>query len=692
MAQVRKIAILGGGAGALAAAFHLSARPGWRERYDITVYQQGWRLGGKGASGRNAERGQRIEEHGLHVWFGCYANAFGLMRAVYDELERPPGAPLATWDAAFRPHDYVALAEPGAAGWQPWHLVLPRRPGEPTTGLDPVTPWQMVREALRWLPRWHGELRAVMPKTLSPESGAPFDALCALAAALPDDARCHTGADRTRLLRTLDAAGRRVDDAGFGAALMASALDDQARHALIGLNIVITVLRGMLADGVFVRGFDAANGEDLRTWLLRHGGDPVLCVNAAPVGALYSLFFAFVDGDPARPDVEAGTALRVMLRLGFAYRGSVMYRMQAGMGDAVFAPLYEVLARRGVRFAFFHRVEDIAPDAAGVGAIRLRVQAEVPDGDYRPLADVKGLPCWPNHPDYAQIDLAQANLLREHRIDLESHWSDWPDVYRDAFGRDLPERTLLRGRDFDHVVLGLPVGALPFVAPALLAASTPLRTTAGALRTVVTQACQVWLDRDTRALGWTVAPNGQEPVLGNFSQPYDTWAGMRQTLPAEDWPSASSPRSVQYFCGTMALAGIPPSTDTGFPARAQAQAKENAVGLLRDRVKALWTAADAGFPWQWLVDPLGAEGQSRMDRQYWRANVDPSERYVLSVAGSAAARLTTTGSGLDNLFLAGDWLRTGIDAGCVEAAVMGGMQAARAISGYPEVILGERDL
>jgi uncharacterized protein with NAD-binding domain and iron-sulfur cluster len=216
--------------------------------------------------------------------------------------------------------------------------------------------------------------------------------------------------------------------------------------------------------------------------------------------------------------------------------------------------------------------------------------------------------------------------------------------------------------------------------------------TAAALRTVVTQACQLWLDRDTRDLGWTHAPAGQEPVLGNFSQPYDTWAGMRQTLDAEAWPPGGAPRSVQYFCGTMALADEPPQTDTGFPARARALAKEHAVGLLRDRVKALWTAADTGFPWQWLVDPLGAEGQSRLDRQYWRANVDPSERYVLSVAGSAASRLTADGSGLDNLFLVGDWLRTGIDAGCVEAAVMGGMQAARAISGFPEVILGESDL
>jgi uncharacterized protein with NAD-binding domain and iron-sulfur cluster len=33
-----------------------------------------------------------------------------------------------------------------------------------------------------------------------------------------------------------------------------------------------------------------------------------------------------------------------------------MYKMQAGMGDVVFTPLFEVLRRRGVRFRFFHAV------------------------------------------------------------------------------------------------------------------------------------------------------------------------------------------------------------------------------------------------------------------------------------------------------------------------------------------------
>ena len=66
----QKIAILGGGMAALAAAFELTGQPDWKEKYEVTVYQLGWRLGGKGASSRG--KYGRIEEHGLHVWLGSY--------------------------------------------------------------------------------------------------------------------------------------------------------------------------------------------------------------------------------------------------------------------------------------------------------------------------------------------------------------------------------------------------------------------------------------------------------------------------------------------------------------------------------------------------------------------------------------------------------------------------------------------
>src|SRR5215211_1858717 len=80
----------------LAAAWRLSDPDG--EPAEVTVYQRGWRLGGKGASSRGANG--RIEEHGLHVWLGFYDNAFRLLRSCYEELDRrrsDPGCPIQQW-------------------------------------------------------------------------------------------------------------------------------------------------------------------------------------------------------------------------------------------------------------------------------------------------------------------------------------------------------------------------------------------------------------------------------------------------------------------------------------------------------------------------------------------------------------------------------------------------------------------
>jgi hypothetical protein len=74
-------------------------------------------------------------------------------------------------------------------------------------------------------------------------------------------------------------------------------------------------------------------------------------------------------------------------------------------------------------------------------------------------------------------------------------------------------------------------------------------------------------------------------------------------------------------------------------------------------------------------------GANRFDGQFWRANVDPSDRYVLSLPGSGRHRLRPDRSGFDNLYLAGDWADSGLNAGCVEAATMSGLQAANAVLG-----------
>ena len=146
-----KIAVLGGGVGAMVSAFELTSSPELREKYEVTVYQMGWRLGGKGASGRNMRHQARIEEHGLHIWFGFYENAFNCIQRCYEELGRAPGTPLATWKDAFKPNGSFVLNELYKDQWVDWAFYFPRNFSIPGDGSVLPTFWDIAAEFLGWM-------------------------------------------------------------------------------------------------------------------------------------------------------------------------------------------------------------------------------------------------------------------------------------------------------------------------------------------------------------------------------------------------------------------------------------------------------------------------------------------------------------------------------------------------------------
>ncbi|HSP80049.1 MAG TPA: NAD(P)-binding protein, partial [Myxococcaceae bacterium] len=155
-----RVAILGGGGGALSAAFYLTSTEELRQRYRVTVYQEGWRLGGKGASGRNAEHGQRIEEHGVHLFMGWYENAFRLVQDCYAEWKVEPDNPFQSWKDAFAPQYLVSLEEwlerGGRGHWETWNLELPPTPGTPGDGVPIPGMVGLLRLLVAWL-RQRGE-------------------------------------------------------------------------------------------------------------------------------------------------------------------------------------------------------------------------------------------------------------------------------------------------------------------------------------------------------------------------------------------------------------------------------------------------------------------------------------------------------------------------------------------------------
>src|SRR4051794_28924317 len=156
----RRVAILGGGQAALTAALQLTD-PANPDPAEVTLYQLGWRLGGKGATGRATHGPPRIMEHGLHEWFGFYENSFRQIRAVYAELARPPEAPLATWEQAFVGTDtgfLVEWCEGSPLLWKTTYMTLPGAPG------DGETPYEALEHLARALEDLDGKLAGTARK------------------------------------------------------------------------------------------------------------------------------------------------------------------------------------------------------------------------------------------------------------------------------------------------------------------------------------------------------------------------------------------------------------------------------------------------------------------------------------------------------------------------------------------------
>lgn len=727
MTGKQKIAVIGGGVGAMTTVFELTEQPGWEDKYEITVYQLGWRLGGKGASGRNQDRGDRIEEHGLHFWFGYYENAFNVIQRVYAALDRPPGSPLATWRDAFTPHSLFILMQFYKAQWAEWHLSPPHMPGVPGDGSVPPF-WHAVDRILEALhihttlslpEDMHGDLHEhhgltgwilwaaeklgieLVKGIEAIDFRAAREAVQRVAAAPHDDAAHGLLHDAVAALahfveRVGQAVNARID------AMIENDIEaiPILRRALSLLELGFYMFKGIVVDDVARKGFDQLDHLDLREWLASHGAGSV-ALDSDTLRVAYESIFAFRQGSYELPNLAAGTGLRGLLRLSGTYKEAFAWKMQAGMGDTIFGPFYEVLSKRGVDFQFFSALRDVVPSADGTRIDQLVIgrQATIKDGKaYVPLYDVKGLPCWPSKPFYDQLE--QGEAIKQQPLSLESYWCGWADVRTD---------TLNLGTDFDIVVLGTSLGPIPTFGAKLIAQKAPIASMVSNIDRIGTQAFQIWTIPDDHALrhahdGEELEEDGVHPIYGGFAQPHNTVADMSHLIKRENWPADNPPGAIYYFCGPLALpSGLPGPEHVLYPIFEEAAANVRAAEWMRSNIQFLLPGTMfAGYPQSFpdtlnftmLYDTAGGletmvPASSLFDQQYWRANVDPSELYVLSCKGTTQYRLHSGDTGYSNMVFAGDWTKTGLNYGCVEAAVMSGMEASRAICGAPKIIFGE---
>lgn len=674
--DVEKVLVIGGGMGALTAVYELTASG---KPYDITVYQLGWRLGGKGASGRNAQHHQRIEEHGLHMWSGLYDNAFHVIRDCYAAWQRPAAQPLSTWQKAFTPRNTVVLEETYADKTYLWPLVLPqteRLPGEANAPLF-LTLAEYVAIGCQFIlsnapaaraAGWRGWLQASWFQ-------AGLTALAHGAAA---------GVKRLgrRGLQVLFDQGHKLLHWVWQQARSRLA-DTAIRRLWLTLNFAWGNLRGCFAEDLPAAGFDRINQHDYRDWLKTYLiDDGGLTLNSPLAWFLYDANFAYRQGDPQQPDLAAGVALYTLIRMAFTWKGALLWDMQAGMGDVVFAPLYEVLRQRGVKFKFFHRAQHLrlTPQGEAVAAVvmarQVRLKPEHEADGYQPLVMVGDLPCWPSAPRYEQIE--DGAQYASAQVDFE----DWATPSVEEF-------TLKAGRDFDHLILGTSLAPLKHIAQELAAASPQWQAMLTHVLTVPTQAVQLWLNQTTETLS---AVEAQAILNVCRASPLNVGAYMNHLITREGWPAEGPlcPRSITYLCGIL------PDAPDPHPALAQLQASANACAvdhvqtLLKQHIPALWPQATSptGFPAAWWVGATPATAQAQ--GCFVKANVQPSERYVLSVKGSIQHRLWPGRSGFANVYLAGDWTQTGFNLGNIESTVISGRLAAHAVCGAPplEAIVG----
>jgi len=720
----RRVAIVGGGMSGLTAAFELTRTEALRNQFEVTVYQMGWRLGGKAASGRLPDG--RIVEHGLHIWFGCYENAFELVRAAYRDWKPQMGQAIVDPDAAFEEQRLTVIGSGDCPRF--FGIAWPRGgEGKPGEGGPQLALWPCIRQLLRVIDHQYHESK---PQCIDPsELRIPrdIDALMAEAgvkvetgfaeepqrtlgrpvrfadglagtAAWADTFATHLRLRNEAQLRGFVRFLRLVSSRLWSDKQFNDQLDSPFVSELIdvGMALVTGVIVDIVLGGASIAELDAL---DFREWLSSNGAHRESAYGSNIVQSLYDTTFQYCGGDKRRPSFGAGSAAQSSLRLFGGYRDAFAYEPRAGLGETVIAPLHGVLCDRGVRFAFFHKLTRLELNGAkdGVAQIHFDQQVDLLDGTYGPTipphAKFGNLECWPAAPLWGQIK--DGDALEREGLDLESSWCDY----------STRPVTLRQGQEFDDVVLAIPVGAFIPRGTAsgpcaeLIAASPRFKKMTDAASLSPNISVQAWCTLTLAELGWPPAKlRGGKSGLEDYPtctgpSPLDIWADRTAVLAYENWSATyPPPASLQYLCDVFetSLYKAPPSR-VGAPYSAKEKADLLALGWFKEKSRVIWPrASDLGpFDWNVLFDPEDRQGEDRLGYQIVNANVDPWACCAGSPAGSTQWRLKTGRSGFSNLFLAGAWIDTGFNVECIEAAVMSGKQAARAIAGTDAVIDGE---
>ena len=574
----KKVAILGGGPVSCATALALTGQPGWKERYDVTIYQLGWRLGGKARSGRNKNYGQRSEGIAGHHFPSTYIETKKLLRSVYKELSRPEGAPLRTFEKAFKSKSF-------------W------------TGQDMNCGMDTKCFSVDYLFEKLIETFLVMREKIIKE--LKIDYIIKKEHYIPESIFLKSQVASLQAL--------------LKSTLSTLKGNSTTKEYFLIIDTVAAVITGILEDNLLDKGMHTINNIDLHQWLKKHGASET-AINSSFLLAHYDEAMAYINGDIQKPDMEAGSALQLFLPIYFCCEETITWDQEAGLGDAIFAPFYEVLKRRGVHFKFFHKVEELVLNNNSnlVEKIRMTKQVRLLTEEYNPLVNVKGLPSWPNEPKYEEIIEEQAYLLQTHNIDLESFWSNWSTVYEESFGHPLPEVFLKRGKDFDIIVYGIPVGSLPSLCAQLLEKNPSLKATNGHIDRLPSFQLQFW---GTAEFEDYMQNRLKYRLLNAQHRKHYIIFYNDDLLESEDWKSQGlEPKHLLYITSMQNISHfkIPSSNNVSFAEEMMKKMRGFYMETLLDALRSISPNSfqNGNFNWTVLTDPMNRTGVERFDSQY----------------------------------------------------------------------------
>lgn len=737
----QRVVVLGGGPSACAAAFYLAKQ---QDRYEVELYTQGWRMGGKCGAGRNLDAANRIEEHGLHAFIGFYQNAFRTVREIYEHAELPLAVGQPPYDhenhegpfaAAFIGHDDIGVFDRWNDQW--CYFKTPQTYRDSAPGDIPRGEWDYppflaygFKAALEKVlsdlttfiglaPSTEEDVEQEFAERKHAEEQKPKEQ--SVWQEFWEDAREALEGAQSSVKRTLDSLVNYLEDMALeriaqdieegrafyrGLSWLLGVLrkglkrayaskiegDKEAWYVWTNLDLVLTILIGIIDDKAVH--FDVLDDWDFRQWLLHHGLDPANG-QIASITQVYETLFAH-GSERAEPDeLACGVALRWFVLVGFLWNGWPVYDFKYSCPQTLITPYYLALKKLGVKVHFFHRVTELEVEGSGderrLGGIRMQVQATVKGGSdaYQPLlpdlpGNPPGQPDWPIHPHWDQLEEGEA--LKAQDVNLENVWSTWQGA---------GEKVLRQGPDgdFDLCVLGIPLAALPKLTKPLTDPQSPSHDPRWAamfehMKVTETISTQLWLKKPaTELYRWKLG------LMTSYALPEPSFADFSHLVQWERWEGSEAARFCAYHTGSLTAISVAqawPDETPDYPDRQNARWREHFRAWLHENYRGLYTEAPERFEdfLEWLAIPESTPttGIDRLWAQYFNQSSQPSDLYVLSQPKTNRHRMGQGESGVAGLFLCGDWTRTDLNCGCVEASTQSGMLAARVISNEPSYV------